>query len=294
MKYLLFIAFSISSLILISQEDYEEVQDDDKSGKIFFGLNLGGLKANNKTAVMYNGGYSIHQNGETNEGYYGAYYHFNEYNTKNLLDTYFIYDYEIKGYADPELMRYKTAFNIGGHAGVNINNSVAFYVDLNILKLKVEDYFTVAIQNTNDPTLIGEPELELIPIFGEERRTNINLGFQFEIYEDGPLNAYTNLFASVNTSKIEKNYFVINDVSYQIRHNNTVNGQINGVNNFQQNQTPSGVGYGAGLGLGAKYKFDDKITFDLNYYATYTKTKMYQQLQPFGLNHALVFRILWG
>ena len=283
MKYLILILFMTFSIFSYTQ-DITEDEENYESGNFFFGINLGVFQANNKTAVMYNGNVST----------YGVNYFFQNQFIKQELDTYFKYDYRISSFADPKLMKYRPTFNIGGHAGIKLSNSVAVYADLNLVKLKVEDYFTVAIDNPNDPTLAGQSELELIPIFGEESRTNINLGLQTNFYDEGSLKAYLNFFGNINNTKLEKNYFVINGKTYTIIHNALANGTNNGQVNLQQSVAPGGLGFGGGAGVGAKYKFNDKFTFDINYSTIYTRTRMNDDLKPFGLNHALVARIIWG
>ncbi|MCT4580280.1 MAG: hypothetical protein N4A35_02595 [Flavobacteriales bacterium] len=275
--------FTLFTFLLIAPFLYGQNDTDAEGGNLFFGLNLGGFQSNNKTAVIYNGNVTT----------YGVNYFFQNQFIQPELDLYFKYDYRIESFADPSLMRYRPAFNIGGHGGIRLSENASIYADVNILKLNVEDFFTVAINNPNDPTVIGET-YEQIPIFGEESRTNINLGIQSNFYNENGITAYFNLFGNVNNTRLEKNYFVINNKVYTIVHNAIANGSNNGQVNLQQTVPPGGVGYGGGAGLGAKYKFNEKITFDVNYYAIYTRTNMNVDLRPFGLNHALIARIIWG
>jgi hypothetical protein len=284
MKYFLLLLFIITSSINYSQSKEEEEEDDIK-GTVFFGLNIGAFKANNKTAQIYSG----------NVTNYGVNFYFNNIFYQPELDQYFKYNYRISSFPNPETIRYRTTFNVGGHGGINIDESIAIYADINIVNIKVEDVFTVEIDNPNDPTLTGNQQLEQIPIFGEESRTNLNLGIQANFYSEGPVKAYFNLFGNVNNTKLEENYFVINGNRYAIYHNALENGiTSNGQIAFQQTVPPGGVGYGGGAGLGIKYKFNEKFTFDANYYGIYTRTRMNATFKPFGLNHAFVARIIWG
>lgn len=283
MKYLFLILITSLSSITFSQ--FEEEDKDSIKGTVFFGLNIGAFKANSKTATIYAG----------NTTNYGVNFYFNNIFNQAELDQYFKYNYRISSYPNPQTIRYRTTFNVGGHGGINIDESLAVYADINIVNLKVEDVFTVEIDNPNDPTLTGNSQLEQIPIFGEESRTNLNLGIQANFYNEGPLKAYFNLFGNVNNTRLEENFFVINNKIYPIIHNALVNGTTpNGQVNFQESVPPGGVGFGGGAGLGVKYKFNEKFTFDANYYSTYTRTRMNATFKPFGLNHAIVARIIWG
>lgn len=288
MKYLfliLFIGLSTLSFAQYEEDDEQENQEEESiRGTVFFGLNIGAFKANNKTSQIYKG----------NVTDYGVNFYFNNIFYQPELDQHFIYNYRISSF-NPETIRYRTTYNVGGHGGINLDESIAIYADINIIKLKVENFVTVEIDNPNDPTLTGNAQLEQVPIFGEESRTNLNLGIQAAFYDEGPIKAYVNLFGNVNNTRLEKNFFVINNKTYPIIHNALVNGTTpNGQVNFQQSVPPGGVGYGGGTGLGVKYKFNDKFTFDANYYGIYTRTRMNATFKPFGLNHAIVARILWG
>lgn len=285
MRYILLFTLVLSVLFIHCQE-----ANDSEKGNIFFGLNIGAYHSNNKMAWIYNGNVTPYTNVQS---------YFSNPFYKAELDNYFKYQYKIESFADPSLMSYRTALNIGGHAGVKLNKNTSIYADVNLLQLKVKDFFTVAINNPNDPTTIGDT-YEQIPIFGEESRTNINLGLQSNFYSENELTAYFNFFGNVNNTRLENNYFVINNKVYTITHNAEVNGTTNGFVNYQQRIKPSGIGFGGGAGLGIKYKFNDKFTFDANYYAIYTRTNINTELnfeanlKPFGLNHALVARIIWG
>lgn len=284
MKY--FLALFIISLASHSfAQNVKGEEEEEVKGTVFFGLNIGAIKANSKTAQIYAG----------NTTKYGASFYFNNIYYQAELDEYFKYNYRISSYPNPETIRYRTTFNVGGHGGVNIDESIAIYADINITKLKVEDVFTVEVDNPNNPALTGQKQLEQIPIFGEESRTNLNLGIQANFYNEGPVKGYFNLFGNVNNAKLEKNYFVINGKSYSIYHNALENGTAsNGQIQFQQTVPPGGVGYGGGAGLGIKYKFNEQFTFDANYYGVYTRTRMNETLKPFGINHVFVARIIWG
>ena len=290
MKYLILVLIGVLSFTAVAQREEEE----EEGRSFFFGLNIGAFKANKKAALVYNGNYYYHPDGDKNEGYYGVAYYFNNYNTKIALDNYFKYSYKIVGFPTPETVSYQTAFDVGGHAGVKLGEYMTVYGDLNLSKINIKNVFTVEIGNPNDPTLIGEGELEQIAIFGEEKRTNLNIGIQAYTYKEGKTIVYVNGFVNLNNTKLEKNYFRVGEVNYQILHNNYINGQNGTVDLFEARQVPGGVGFGVGIGSGVKYEFNDQFTFDLNYNALYIRTNLYKEFKPFGLNHALTFRIIWG
>jgi len=243
-----------------------------ESGSVFAGVNVGGFFANKNTAIMYTGASNITSYGIENQ-------FANTFN-KPIFDEYFQYPYTIAELS--QTWSYQVAMDVGGHAGVNLGEGNAFYVDVNFSNLVFENFFTVAIEDPNNQS--PDPTYEQIPLFGEEKRMNINLGLQFSLYNEGNLNVYFPVFGNINSARLMKNYFVINGRQYFITH--VVPGQ--------PNVNPGGVGFGGGSGLGAKYKFNDKFTFDLAYSLYYTKTKMKDDFAPWGVHNGVVLRIIWG
>lgn len=248
------------------------VAQSDESGSFFGGVNVGGFFANKNTAIMYTGSIDI-----TN---YGPQYIFSLPTYKPALDEYFKYTYSIVEL--PQTFSYRPAMDVGAHIGVSLGEGNAFYIDANFSNLAFENFFTVEIEDPNNQS--PDPTYEQIPMFGNEKRFNLNLGLQFSLYKEGAVNVYLPVFANLNSTKLINNYFYINGRQYYITH--TIPGQ--------PNVTPGGIGYGAGSGLGAKYKFNDKFTFDLAYSLYYSKINMKDDFAPWGVHHGIVLRIIWG
>jgi hypothetical protein len=83
---------------------------------------------------------------------------------------------------------------------------------------------------------------------------------------------------------LERNFIVIDSREYEIIHSNAQT----------TTQQPGGIGYGAGSGLGLKYKLTDRIITDFTYNLYYIKTKMNDNIQGFGMQHGLMFRLIWN
>jgi len=245
-------------------------QNDDEG--FYVGVNFGGFLANKNTAIMYTGG--------TNVTSYGIESLFANIYNKPYFDEYFQYPYQIVELS--QTWKYRPALDIGGHLGIKLGEGNSLYLDANFSSLSFENFFTVAIEDPNNQS--PDPTYEQIPLFGEERRMNINLGLQFSLYNENKVNAYFALFGNINSTRLEKNYFVVNGRQYFINH--VVVGQ--------PNVKPGGLGFGGGTGLGAKYKFNDKFTFDLAYSLYYTKIKMKEDFAPWGIHNGITFRVIWG
>lgn len=271
--YILLI-FTFFSANLFAQEEEEDwTEKEDKTPLFFGGVNVGAFFANNNTSTIYTGGYDITP--------FGVDYILNLPHYKPSFDTYFKYPYAVAEL--PLSPAYKIALDIGLHAGINVDKMTAIYVDINSSQIKYEQFFTVAIEDPLNQSV--DPTYEQLPILGEEKRFNLNLGTQLSLYNEENTNLYWALFGNFNSVKLERNYIVINNREYEIHHM---------VASQQSNSKPGGIGYGAGTGLGFKYKLTTRVAVDFNYNLYYIKTNMTTEIQPFGLHNGLMLRVIWN
>jgi len=266
--------FSFLNATLQAQDEENEDWTNEKTKKSLFfgGINVGAFFPNSNTAIIYTGSQDITP--------YGIPYILSIPSYKTIFDSYFKYPYAIAEF--PQHPSYKTALNIGVHAGINLGDGAAIYMDINTAQVKYEQNFTMEI---NDPlNKTPEPAYEQIPIFGEEKRFNLNLGTQLDMFNGENSSGYFALFGNFNSVKMERNYIVINNKEYNINHNSPQ----------QPNSKIGGVGYGGGTGVGLKYNLTDNLILDLNYNLYYTKTNMSKNLNPFGIHHAVMLRVIWN
>jgi hypothetical protein len=244
----------------------------DKTSLFFVGINAGGYSPNNNTAIIYTGTNDVSN--------YGINYLLNLPSYKQTFDTYFQHSYSIEEFPlDP---MYKTAFNIGLHAGMNLGNGHAIFLDINTSKLNYAQVFTIAIDDQNNKSI--DPTYEQIPIIGKENRFNSNLGVQLSLLNKNQMNFYWSAFGNFNKIDLERNYIIINNQEYEISHRNPT----------QPNTLPGGIGFGGGSGLGFKYNIADKVWIDLTYNYHYTKYKMSETIQSFGGHQGIIFRLIWS
>lgn len=267
----IFLLLILCNATLFAQE--EDWTDEEEKTSVFFGgINVGAFFANKNTAIIYTGSSDVTP--------YGINYIFNIPQYKLIFDQYFQYPYEVVEL--PQSPSYKVALDIGLHAGAKLNKMTSIYIDINTSQLKYEQFFTVAIDDPSSRS--PEPIYEKLPIIGEEKRLNINLGTQLSIYQNERSNLYWSLFGNFNNVKLERNYIVVNNVEYEIKHTNPT----------EPNVQPGGVGFGGGTGLGFKFSLTDNILIDFTYNLYYTKVNMSKTIQPYGIQHGLLFRILWN
>lgn len=261
---LFFLVFHSS---LIAQEEEEE------NVKTFFGgINVGSFFANSESAIIYTGSSSITP--------YGINYILTQPQNKIIFDNYFKYPYYVAEL--PQKPTYKVALDIGFHGGIYLSKINSIYMDVNITQLKYEQTFAIAIEDPSNQS--PEPTYKQIPIFGKEKRFNLNLGTQLSFYNTEKTAIYWAVFGNLNVVKMERNYIVINSAEYEIFHNTP----------DPFNVKPGGLGLGGGTGLGLKYQLTDNIILDFTYNLYYTKINFTEAIQPYGVHHGLLMRILWN
>lgn len=259
---------SVFNFSLFAQDEEEE-----ENSKTFFGgINIGTFFANSKAAFIYTGGSNITP--------YGINYILTQPQNKITFDNYFKHPYYVAEL--PIKPTYKVALDIGFHGGFHINKVNSIYMDINIAQLKYEQTFTIAVEDPSNQS--ADPTYEQIPIFGKEKRFNLNLGTQLSYYTTEKTDLYWAVFGNLNVVKMERNYIIINNTEYEIYHNTP----------DQFNIKPGGLGFGGGTGLGLKYQLTDNIVLDFTYNLYYTKINMTDNIQPYGVHHGLLMRILWN
>lgn len=245
----------------------------------FLGVNLGGYFANKNTAYFYNGNTT-----------YGVDRILRTQVYEDQIQQEFQYSYEFGEY--PQLMKYQTSFLVGGHLGYRTSETFNLFADIDVINLKLEDVVTFEIDDpsNNQNGVIG-PTIEQAILRGEEKRFNVNLGFQSIFHNQGQLKAYFSMAANFTYTQFANNTLTIRQLSPYYIGNPTWN--ISG------GVKPQGGGIGAVAGLGFKYRFNDQVLFDVGYNAYYANIKLNHesQLEPFqarGLQHCPYVRIIWG
>jgi len=260
-----------TSTQVYSQDEYDEKID---SVRFVFGLNFGAHFANSNTASLYTG--------SPNVSPFGIDYIFNRPFNQQVFDQFFNNPYEIAEY--PFNPKYRAASEIGFHTaykfGPDWSNTI--YLDFNIAQVKFEQNFTVAIYDPQNQ--IPGPTYQQFPIFGRENRFHLNLGTQWSLYHDEGSNAYFSLFGNLNNVQMRRNYIVIDDREYEIFHRNV----------DRPSERLGGVGYGGGGGLGFKFSLTEDIIADFYYNLYYTQINFKEEFKPYGVQHSLGIRFIWG
>jgi hypothetical protein len=269
---LIFVLFTIKSLNAQNDGAYNYMEEQEDTSKFFIGINFGGYFPNQNTAAMYSG-----TQGSTPFGIQSV---LSNPFYKPTFDNYFNqHPYSIGEY--PFEPTYKTAFEIGLHAGYRLSKRFSLFLDFNTVQLRYEQAFTIAIDDPNNQQ-VG-PTFEQVPIFGKENRISVNFGMQYNFYTNGKSTAYLPVFANATDVEMKSNYFVVNNQQYELFHYNY---------NLPE-QRIGGIGYGGGTGLGFKFHLNDQILADLYYNLIYTEINLKTGFKERGIQNGLGVRILW-
>ena len=256
----------------VNAQDWADEEETFDAPFFFFGINAGAFFPNSNTAYIYTGA--------SNVSSYGIDYILSVPSYKITFDAYFQYPYSLEEL--PQSPSYKTAVDVGLHAGVNLGGGNTVYLDINSSNLNYEQVFTLAIDDPYNQS--PEPTYRQLPIIGKETRVNLNIGTQLALLNKKKTTIYWSAFGNLNNTKLERNYIIIDDREYEIIHSNP---QL-------PNVQPGGIGYGGGSGVGVKYKLTNRIIADLTYNFYYTKTKMNDNIQGFGIHNGVTLRVIWN
>jgi len=277
------------TVVLIASIGFGHAQDGDKvDKKFFFGLNLGGYFANKNTAGFYNGT-TTYDGGITGYGLPYIFSGSNVYYQQQLAEQ-FQYPYALGIDYAPVRMRYKPGISIGGHIGLKLSDNIAMVADLDIVNLKLADVFIIEVDDPNN-NQIG-PTYTVHPIIGEEKRLNMNLGWQVYLSKQNNTISYWSFGVNATRTKFVDNEVIIGTMQ-PIRVVDPLWYQNGGVK-------PGGFGLGGFSGFGVKWKFNDDYIFDFGgkvYYTTinlsHPSVKDPDDMIP-GLQSAIYLRIIRG
>lgn len=283
MKICIVFIFLFSTFSVFGQGGPSENEMELK--KLFIGVNVGGYFANKNTANFYNGYESGGMSRVINTQVY-----------KDQIDQQLIYDWSFGQF--PEEMKYSVALQLGMHLGYHVSESFALISDVDIINLKVKDVVTFYIDDPNNGS--PEPTIETMPILGEEKRLNINLGFQNYLSNENNTFFYWSMALNVTSSKFVNNTLKVRQNTYYIGDPlwvGNVNPNTGTVVNENGRTKPGGIGVGGIAGIGVKFKFNSNFIFDLGYNLNYTTVNLtdYQRTNKTrGVQHSFFVRILRG
>lgn len=252
----------------LAQEESGATLLGEQEPGIVLGLTGGYAISDHTTANYYNG--SGINNLET--------IIFLPYNYDRIKDQ-VVYDFVMGEH--PTAMRYNGAAYLGGFIGYRTNNDMSFAFEMGITNLKLEDSFTILLDDPN--TGITENDVEVCSITGEEKRVDFNL---LGWYYFGEQNSrpYVEFGVNGNFSSYEENDIYIREWHATI------------VKAGNPAPVQSGFGYGLIAGGGVMFRFNDQNAFTLGFRAEYKGINIVEEDEKMqlGLHMLPYLRFIFG
>lgn len=250
----------------LAAQDEEELSGSETG--FYFGVNAGGYLANKHTA-----------------GYYGGY---GDFAIQDLIAIPQIYsqiynqlqkDFYMGEY--PSNVRYRTGLDVGLHLGYYLDESTAVFSNVDLVRLRVQEVFTLEAENPANPS--GDPLIFPQVVSGEENRMIIDLGLHIDYGDRNKASGYLEFFGSFNSVKAKKNEVIIEDA---LRYSLLMQPNV-------YNRTELGrVGWGFGVGTGCRLKFNTSFSFDIGVNASFQRIGLFVD-ERLKLNPLIYVRILW-
>ncbi|MFZ5553256.1 MAG: hypothetical protein ACOZCO_09085 [Bacteroidota bacterium] len=254
-------------LLAIAQEEEEIPVLESKTG-FYFGINTGACLANKYTA-----------------GYYGG---TNEYSLVDLISNPYVKNELSNKFQQlpfwigeyPAQMRYKPGIAAGFHFGYYTDETSAFFMDVNFVRLTLAATFAIYTDDPNN--MSGDPIVYPEILTGEENRLSIDLGYHSDFGEE-KVRGYAEFGGNFNAVKPVKNTAIIEGLQYNLLQNGYY---------LQPWIDRGGMGFGFFLGTGVRMKFNQKFTFDLGATANFQRINLWMD-EKFKLNPVLYLRLLY-
>lgn len=214
---------------------------------------LGGFFANSGTADFYRG-----------DGQYGINWIFSHQVYQDQIKRVLgldQQDFYLGELPDTTTMRYQPGFILGGNGGFRFNENSAIFFDVNITTLKIQDIFTIYV----DDPINFEPIIHQAGITGEEKRLQINLGYR-QLFGDSETSRwFMEIAGSFNDTEVRSNEIHIENLTYSVVRPVVPNSPT------QIQFITGGSSFGGVLGGGLNYRMNKDFAFDLGAHLRFEK-----------------------
>ncbi|MHC1707214.1 MAG: hypothetical protein AB9842_06780 [Bacteroidales bacterium] len=240
-----------------SKNDYQEnnkyqEEETDTLTRFSYGMNLGFYFPDNHPANFYNGS-------PANENKLDLILR-NYYYRKQLEDTLGYMIDSVNPYNLPGKMRYAAAYTVGFYVRYQLDKSLGIFASFNFVKLEAKDVFLLNLDLPPGWSL--DPTYRQYPIWGKEKRVNIDLGVS-KYFQLAPKSVF--FFEggmNINNTRVIENKIAINNTAYSLVN---VYGNQSYIPNSQIQQyevIQGGIGFGIFATTGVKLVFSDYISMD--------------------------------
>ena len=238
MKKLITLLFCIATIMQLHAQNREGLN---------YGLRIGALFANNKTAEYFNGG--AHSMNAIN--FILSYPDYHDQISNYFNDS----DFSLVNPNFPAIMRYKPALQIGGTLQYFFNEKFACIATMNFAKVRSQGVFQIQLASPPQGAQMGNNLREGV-ITSTENRFGLELGAQYaKLLENSPVSPFVEGGALVSTLAASSNTLEIGNFNYTLYNKSNPNTESN--HNY--------FGFGAFASIGAKMPMDGKATLMLSF-----------------------------
>lgn len=247
------------------QSEHDQEDEELRSIRYTYGLNIGAYFANDGTANYYNG--SGHHNLEAS---------INRQHNYNRIRESLGYDFSL--HALPQDMGYSPAMMIGVFGTIYMGERTGVLGEFNYTRLEAEDYFSLELDR---PSFIEGDNVYLFPLKGTEERSEIRLGIQHTAEAIG---ASTHPFFEAGLSfintRVRENSARIKGRSYNVRN----------ISDTYYDFRDDGIGYGAFATLGLRLDIGENYAMALGANSSFVNITLGEN-DSFYPNYSIFTRI---
>ncbi len=248
----------------LSQETGNE-NDEVRSIRYTYGINVGSYFASDGTANYYNG-----------DGRHSLENAINRQQNYNRIREFIGYDFEL--HALPGDMGYNPAMMVGVFGTLMIGNRTGIHGEFNYTRLKAQDYFSLKLDR---PSFIEGDNIYLYPLTGSEERSDIRLGIQHTAETEGS-SVHPFFEAGMNfvNTRVRENRARIEGATISIRN----------ISDTYYDFRDDGIGYGGYVTLGVRMDIGDSYAMALGANSSFININL-GDYDGFYLNYSLFARI---
>lgn len=242
-------------------DDEEEDEERDPYKGFSIGLNVGSYFASQKTGNFYNGSCPVSLGENPNEVRcftIGERLNLTPQEFNYITTYYNATSFEVPRDSYPLRMRYNPAFMVGMQIKYNFNRDNALILNVNSMRLKAVDVFTLRFIGT-PMQQNAQQDIRIFQITGSEQRFNFSLGYRMGAEINHMTNWYFQPGASMLGTRFDRNEIFVAERSYEL---------FIGAANPQQvlpYQPRTDIGFGYYLATGFEFWIKDKYSFDISF-----------------------------
>lgn len=290
----------LTSVCCFAQDDDNEgsSRNSSKRSKLRVGLYLGTLFPANGTATFYDGwGYDIYgsrndfsnsfMNQTINNAYGGNYTGQHDYIADALGVNHGDWTFDESDM--PSQMKYATAFVLGVHTGLSLDDRNSIIFNFTEARLTLNGAFTITIVNTSPQAqLPGYQDIRTFGIEGSEQRFIFQLGYQHVFGEEGGFDFFAEGGVACTMTKFLKNQIAINSLTIDLGayYDQPQYGDFR-----KQNLTGIGFGGWGGCGFTTGYEARTVLQF---VYSPSVETIGLGQSPSLALEHYIGLRVYYS